>query len=78
MKYFRRPVHLLGGRPDEQRRLAKYLNVVSIDCNRFTYDAMYGDYFKVNKFVPHPIGGYENCIRNSIVNINSIWEGYSN
>src|SRR5450830_83614 len=32
---FDRPVHLLGGRPDAQRRLAEKLKVFSIDCNRF-------------------------------------------
>src|SRR5207245_1784573 len=44
-KAFRRPVHLLGGRPDVQRFLAREMNVVSFDCNRFTLDAAYGDYF---------------------------------
>ena len=27
------PVHLLGGSPHNQMKLAKYLNVVSVDCN---------------------------------------------
>src|SRR5258708_28982605 len=31
-KYFKRPVHLLGGRPDVQRKLAELMEVVSIDC----------------------------------------------
>jgi len=71
-----RRVHLLGGRPDIQRRLANVLNVVSADCNRFTLDAKFGDFFCGNKFVPHKIGGYEKCIKESIININKMWEDY--
>lgn len=71
-----RKVHLLGGRPDIQRQIAEELNVVSIDCNRFTLDAKFGDYFVGNKFIPHIQGGYDNCIKDSILNINKIWEGY--
>ena len=55
----RRPVHLLGGRPDVQRRLAELMPVFSIDTNRFTLDAAFGDYFDGEMFRPHPIGGYE-------------------
>src|SRR6266571_7205226 len=73
---FRRPVHLLGGRPDCQRRLAEQLKVVSMDCNRFTLDAAYGDYFDGERFRPHPKGGYERCIRDSIRNINALWEEF--
>ncbi len=74
---FQRPTHLLGGRPDVQRRLAHRLPVVSFDCNRFTYDARYGDYFDGDKFRPHPIGGYDRCIRDSLRNINKLWKTYS-
>ena len=74
---FRRPVHLLGGRPDVQRRLAATLSVHSIDCNRFTLDAAFGDYFDGVRFKPHPIGGYRECLTDSIHNINRIWLGYS-
>jgi hypothetical protein len=73
---FRRSVHLLGGRPDAQRRLAQSLDVVSLDCNRFTLDARYGDYFDGERFRPHPNGGYDRCIEDSIVNINVIWHNY--
>lgn len=73
---FQRPVHLLGGRPDVQRRLAKVLPVASLDCNRFTLDAGFGDYFDGKAFRPHPIGGYERCIETSIANINNLWLGY--
>lgn len=73
---FKRPVHLLGGRPDVQRNLANFMPVVSFDCNRFTLDASFGDYFDGSKFRPHPTGGYENCIRDSIKNITSIWDDY--
>ncbi len=72
-----RKVHLLGGRPDVQRELAKKMNVVSADCNRFTLDAQYGDYFVGDKFIPHKSGGYDNCIKDSILNINKIWKDYN-
>jgi hypothetical protein len=76
-KYFNgRPVHLLGGRPEKQRLLAQELNVKSIDCNRFTLDARYGDYFNGVTFKPHPEGGYIKCLEDSIININKIWESY--
>jgi hypothetical protein len=71
---FTRRVHLLGGRPDVQRRLADRMMVFSIDCNRFTLDAAYGDYFDGERFRPHPRGGYERCLRDSIRNISALWE----
>ncbi|HJY88794.1 MAG: DUF6610 family protein [Candidatus Acidiferrum sp.] len=74
--FFKRPVHLLGGRPDVQRRLAEMMPVVSLDCNRFTLDAAFGDYFDGDKFRPHPAGGYERCIHDSLKHINSIWKNY--
>jgi hypothetical protein len=73
---FRRPVHLLGGRPEIQRKLANGMQVVSLDCNRFTLDAAYGDYFDGESFRPHPRGGYTTCIRDSIRNINKLWDSY--
>lgn len=73
-KRFTRPVHLLGGRPDAQHRLAKAMPVVSVDCNRFTLDAAFGDYFDGEKFRPHPVGGYERCLRDSIRNITRLWQ----
>ncbi|GAA0556136.1 hypothetical protein GCM10009098_24990 [Rheinheimera aquimaris] len=73
---FDRPVHLLGGRPDVQRALAGKLKVYSMDCNRFTLDARFGDYFDGKKFRPHSAGGYENCLIDSIKNINSLWHDY--
>lgn len=75
---FTRPVHLLGGRPDIQRGLGERMSVASIDCNRFTLDAKFGYYFNGSKFVRHPIGGYETCIRESLENITRIWSDYPN
>ncbi len=72
-----RPVHLLGGRPDVQRKLADRMNVYSFDCNRFTLDACYGDYFDGDKFRPHPTGGYLRCIRDSLRNVNVLWRDYT-
>lgn len=77
LKSFRRRVHLLGGRPDVQRKLAQALKVVSLDCNRFTFDAQFGDYFDGDTFRPHKIGGYDRCIRSSLHNINRIWLDYN-
>lgn len=74
--FFRRPVHLLGGRPDIQRRLAETLHVASLDCNRFTLDAAFGDYFDGEIFRPHPKGGYERCLEDSLRKINSLWADY--
>jgi hypothetical protein len=53
----RRKVHLLGGRPDVQYALAQKLNIFSLDGNRFTLDAAYGDFFDGAGFVRHPKGG---------------------
>ncbi|MFQ5817446.1 MAG: DUF6610 family protein [Terriglobia bacterium] len=69
-----RPVHLLGGRPDVQLQLAKELKVFSVDINRFTLDASFGDYFDGEIFRPHPKGGYIRCITDSIRNIRRCWE----
>jgi hypothetical protein len=77
-RYFRRTVHLLGGRPDVQRQLAEHMVVGSFDCNRFTLDAAYGDYFDGEAFRPHPSGGYDQCIIDSLRNINRLWKDYSN
>jgi len=76
-KFKSRKVHLLGGRSDTQRKLANIMNVISADCNRFTLDAQFGDYFIGSKFVPHHKGGYENCLNDSILNINKLWEDYN-
>lgn len=73
---FRRPTHLLGGRPDVQRRLANKIPVFSVDGNRFTLDARFGDYFDGERFRQHPIGGYKNCLADSVKNINGLWETY--
>jgi hypothetical protein len=74
---FTRPVHLLGGRPDIQRRFGSEMSVVSLDCNRFTLDASFGDYFDGRRFRQHPIGGYDRCLEESVININSLWQNYS-
>lgn len=70
----RRRVHLLGGRPDVQFHLAGRLNVFSIDGNRITVDARYGDYFTGSGFRPHPEGGYYTCIRESLREVNRLWK----
>ncbi len=73
---FKRSVHLLGGRPDAQRRLAEQMPVFSIDVNRFTLDAVFGDYFDGEKFRPHPKGGYHRCLAESVINIGALWVSY--
>lgn len=74
---FTRPTHLLGGRPDVQRRLAEGMPVVSLDCNRFTLDAGFGDYFDGETFRPHPKGGYSTCMAASVENITALWQTYN-
>jgi hypothetical protein len=71
-----RPVHLLGGRPNVQLKLAKQLDVFSMDCNSFTIDAAFGKYFDGKTFKKHPFGGYDNCICETISNINNSWNYY--
>ncbi len=75
LRSFKGPVHLLGGRPDAQARLANSIHVTSLDCNRFTLDAAFGDFFDGQIFRPHPVGGYERCLADSLVNINCLWRG---
>ena len=75
-KYFRRGVHLLGGRPDTQRDLADRLRVISIDGNRFTLDAAFGDYFDGETFRPHPSGGYKTCLKATVLAVNELWSTY--
>ncbi len=74
--HFRRPVHLLGGRPDTQRWLGELMPVISFDCNRFTLDAAYGKYFDGRRFRLHPRGGYDRCLRDSVKHITALWENY--
>jgi hypothetical protein len=74
-EHFTGDVHLLGGRPDVQRRLATQMTVRSLDGNRFTYDARFGDYFDGETFRPHPSGGYETCLKASLTNIRKLWDG---
>lgn len=74
LEEFNRPTHILGGRPDVQKSLAKKLPVFSLDVNRFTFDAKFGDYFDGKKFCKHPIGGYDVCLEASISNITKLWE----
>jgi hypothetical protein len=69
-------VHLLGGRPDVQRSLANHMQVASLDGNRFTLDAQFGDYFDGSRFKPHPIGGYAACLDESPTQIAKLWEDY--
>lgn len=71
---FEGQVHLLGGRPDKQRELAQEMNVVSLDGNRVTLDARFGDVFVGDRFRPHPKGGYETCLRASFQKVSELWE----
>jgi len=73
-KFYKRKIHLLGGRPDLQRMLGKMLDVYSFDCNRITIDAKFGYYFDGARFVKNGVAGYLNCIRKSMLNINRIWK----
>lgn len=74
--HFEGPVHLLGGRPDLQRALADEMNVISLDCNRFTLDAKYGKAFDGERFRKIGAIGYDACIFFSMKGINQLWAGY--
>jgi hypothetical protein len=69
-------IHLLGGRPDKQRQLAAGANIVSIDCNRFTLDATFGDYFNGSKYIYSRKLDYENCLIESMSGIDQAWSDY--
>lgn len=74
LRHFRgADVHLLGGRPMTQYRLAAKLDVVSLDCNSVTIDAAFGKYFDGARFRKHPRGGYLRCITDSLIGINDLW-----
>lgn len=70
---FDRETHLLGGSPAKQLALANSLPVYSLDCNRFTIDAKFGDRFDGERFVRSRELGYRECLRQSVVAINSAW-----
>jgi len=76
-KYFHRPTHILGGSPQAQLALGSQLDVCSFDCNRFTLDARYGDFFDGVRFRPHPTGGYRACLKASVESINRAWDSLS-
>jgi hypothetical protein len=72
----RHPVHLLGGRPDTQRKLAELANVVSIDCNRFTLDASFGDFFDGKRYNYARKLNYRRCLLRSMRGIERAWSKY--
>jgi hypothetical protein len=69
-------VQLLGGRPDRQRLLGDQMDVVSIDCNRFTLDASFGDYFNGRKYVYSRKLDYRTCLSHSMSGIEYAWSNY--
>jgi hypothetical protein len=70
---FDRDTHLLGGSPARQLDLADKLQVYSLDCNRFTIDAKFGDRFDGTRFIAARHLGYRECLRQSVVAINDAW-----
>lgn len=70
---FDRDTHLLGGSPARQLELADKLQVYSLDCNRFTIDAKFGDRFDGTRFVNARHLGYRECLRQSVLAINDAW-----
>lgn len=84
-EFGRRPVHLLGGSPQEQMRLARYLNVVSADGNMPAQQARRGRFWSRRKGPkghwwqlrdagdPRPCGVPAACFRRSLVNIREAW-----
>lgn len=72
--HFDRETHLLGGSPAKQLDLANKLQVYSLDCNRFTIDAKFGDRFDGSRFVNARHLGYRECLRQSVIAINEAWD----
>lgn len=84
-EFGRRPVHLLGGSPQEQRRLAGYLNVVSADGNMAAQQARRGRFWSRIK---GPKGHWSQladagdararpaaeCFRRSLLAIREMWQ----
>jgi hypothetical protein len=70
---FDRDTHLLGGSPSRQLELADKFSVYSLDCNRFTIDAKFGDRFDGTRFVEARHLGYHECLRQSVIAINAAW-----
>lgn len=70
---FDRDTHLLGGSPARQLELADKLPVYSLDCNRFTIDAKFGDRFDGTRFISARHLGYRECLRQSVLAINEAW-----
>lgn len=75
-----RPVHLLGGSPNKQRRLCGYLNVVSMDGNmawrlaqRCTYYDRYGGSQNKVPFEERGEHGPLEALRRSLANLNQFW-----
>lgn len=73
-----RPVHLLGGRPEKQRELSHYLNVISADGNYAGMKALrFCQYFDGVRWVQHN-GHTKNdvpyaCFERSCKNIMRMW-----
>lgn len=83
-----RPVHLLGGSPQAQRRLARYMNVVSLDGNMAAQQARKGRFWNRKKGTKghwwqlrdagdtRTTGVPAECFRRSLESIREFW-GYS-
>jgi len=69
---FKRPVHLLGGRPCAQLRLRNALDVISLDQNSFTIDARFGKHYQYFGYKRSDIG-YAETLRLSLLNIRAAW-----
>lgn len=72
-EHFDRETHLLGGSPARQLELADKLKVYSLDCNRFTIDAKFGDRFDGTRFISARHLGYRECLTQSVLAINDAW-----
>lgn len=80
-----RPVHLLGGSPQAQRKLARYLNVVSADGNMTGQQARRGRFWSRQKNAKghwwqladagdtRSAGVPLECFRRSLVNVSEYW-----
>lgn len=74
------PIHLLGGRPEKQMELAKYLNVASVDGNYFGMKARrFCEHWEwPGKWIPDggitPDGAHYAAFERSCANIMQAWD----
>ena len=68
-----RPVHVLGGSPDDQLDVRNYLTVGSVDGANVTRYAEYGRVWTPGRQLERPDLSYYERVRESLANLHSMW-----